>query len=160
MESWASFFQASAGAGATLTGMLVVAISINLGRILSIPHLPDRAASALIPLAGVLIVSALALVPGQPPVLFGAEALVAGAVIWATTGMILVRSALATSGMPPARIASHLLISQAQSLPFVVSGVLTLIGARGGLYWMVPGIVAAFLGGILNTWVLLVEILR
>jgi modulator of FtsH protease len=157
MESWAGFFQASAGAGATLTGMLVVAISINLGRILDIPRLPDRAASALIPLAGVLIVSALALVPGQPPAWFGAEALVSGAVIWTLTGLMLIRSTPRKGGV---LIALHLLISQAQSLPFVIGGVLTLIGVREGLYWMVPGVIAAFLGGMLNTWVLLVEILR
>ena len=35
-----------------------------------------------------------------------------------------------------------------------------LIGRGGGLAWLVAGIVGAFVGAIVNAWVLLVEILR
>ena len=41
-----------------------------------------------------------------------------------------------------------------------VPGALLILGQPGGLYWTVPGLAFAILGGILNTWVLLVEILR
>ena len=159
MESWYGFFQATAGASATLIGMLVVAISINLSRILSIAHLPGRAAGALVPLAGALIVSILAFVPGQPTVAFGVEAGLTGAVIWVMTGRTLLRSRSQT-GAPRGWLWSHLLLSQAQSLPFIVAGAMLILGHSGGLYWTVPGLAFAILGGILNTWVLLVEILR
>ena len=33
-------------------------------------------------------------------------------------------------------------------------------GAGGGLYWLVPATVLAILAGLVNTWVLLVEIMR
>jgi len=32
--------------------------------------------------------------------------------------------------------------------------------AGGGLYWLVPGVLAAIVFGLVNAWVLLVEILR
>jgi hypothetical protein len=159
MESWYGFFQTTAGASATLIGMLVVAISINLGRILSIAHLPGRAAGALVPLAGALVISILAFVPGQPPAVFGAEAGLTGAVIWVMTGLMLLRSK-PQAGMPAGWLWSHLLLGQAQSLPFVIAGVLLILGLPGGLYWTVPGLAFAILGGIINTWVLLIEILR
>jgi hypothetical protein len=44
----ANFFAEEVGASAALTGLLVVAISINLARILSIAQLPGRAAEGLI----------------------------------------------------------------------------------------------------------------
>jgi hypothetical protein len=37
----------------------------------------------------------------------------------------------------------------------------TLIAAAGGgLYWLVPSVLAALIFGLINVWVLLVEILR
>jgi len=42
----------------------------------------------------------------------------------------------------------------------VVAGA-TLIGqVGGGLYWLVPSVLAALIFGLVNVWVLLVEILR
>jgi hypothetical protein len=45
---WATFFSAELGALAALTGFVVVAISINLSRILAYSWLPARAGEALI----------------------------------------------------------------------------------------------------------------
>jgi len=59
---WASFFAAELGALASLTGFVVVAISINLARILSYPHLPTRAGEALI---GAIAATSVLLIPEQ-----------------------------------------------------------------------------------------------
>ena len=40
---WTDFFVAKVGATAALSGLIIVAVSINIQRILSIPHLPGRA---------------------------------------------------------------------------------------------------------------------
>ena len=58
---------AEVGAAAALSGLVIVAISINLQRILSFPQLPGRAAEMLIMLVGTLLASSFALMPGQAP---------------------------------------------------------------------------------------------
>ena len=42
----------------------------------------------------------------------------------------------------------------------IVAGVSEVAGAGGGLYWLVPATVLAIVAGLVNTWVLLVEIMR
>ena len=70
---WANFFVAEVGASAALTGLVVVAISINLARILAYKTLPGLAASALILLGSVLVVTSAALIPHQPEIIFGLD---------------------------------------------------------------------------------------
>jgi len=78
---WATFFSAELAALAALAGFVVVAISINLARILSYPHLPTRAGEALIGPVGAITATSLALIPGQPAALPGAEVIAVGLVI-------------------------------------------------------------------------------
>ena len=54
------------GQAATLTGLLFVAVSINLQRILQYPNLPGRAAQTLVMFSVPLVFSIFVLVPGQP----------------------------------------------------------------------------------------------
>jgi hypothetical protein len=53
-------------------------------------------------------------------------------------------------------------ISQTQfaTLPFFIAGVELLCGVPSALYWLVPGAIFSFASGVLDTWVLLIEILR
>jgi hypothetical protein len=159
MSAWTSFFQTSAGAAATLVGLLVVAISINLTRILGFAQLPSRAGSALIPLAGVMVISILALVP-QAPRSFGVEVLCAGAVIWASAGYLLLKSLRLTENLRREWVMIQVPVNQAQTLPLVVAGVLLSLGFPSGLYWIVAGMIASMLAALMNAWVLMVEILR
>jgi hypothetical protein len=46
ISDWQTYLAVQAGAAATLTGLVFVAVSINLARILSIPGLPGRAFDA------------------------------------------------------------------------------------------------------------------
>src|SRR5260370_34067383 len=66
MTGWANFFLAQVGASAALTGLIFVAVSINLTKILAYPTLPGRALEALLYLLTVLVIGTLGLVPGQP----------------------------------------------------------------------------------------------
>jgi hypothetical protein len=42
----------------------------------------------------------------------------------------------------------------------ILAAVTLLAQAGGGLYWLVPSVLAAITFGLINAWVLLVEILR
>jgi hypothetical protein len=62
---WESLFLAEAGASAALAGLLFVALSINLERILKGAGLPGRAGEAIVLLLTALVLSTWVLVPGQ-----------------------------------------------------------------------------------------------
>ena len=77
-EGWKELFLAEVGASAALGGLLFVAVSINLDRILALRGLPGVAGAAIVLLVGVLVVSTFALVPGQPRWVLGAELVTVG----------------------------------------------------------------------------------
>jgi hypothetical protein len=160
IANWSSFFAAEIGAAAALTGLIIVAISINLSRILADPLLPGRAAETLIQPAGVLVASTFALVPGQPASLLGLELILTGAVMWLAPLAIQIAAVRRVRGYPHSRLWVRVALAQLSSLPFVAAGAMLAWGADGALYWTVPGIVVALVGALINTWVLLVEILR
>jgi hypothetical protein len=76
--AWHDLFAATAGAAAALAGLIFVAVSINLARILKFRNLPRRAVETLAIAVGLLLVSVLVLVPGQSSIVLGTEILVLG----------------------------------------------------------------------------------
>ena len=160
VAEWESLFVAEAGASAALAGLLFVAVSINLSRVLELPGLPGRAGEAVALLVGVLVVSTLMLVPGQGRVVLGAELLVVGLVAWSIQVGIGVRAVRGGVGPSRSMLAGRILAAQVAVLPLVVGGASLLLRAGGGLYWLVPGVVLSFVAAVVDAWVLLVEILR
>jgi hypothetical protein len=158
MTGWENFFVAEVGAAAALSGLLFVAVSINLPRILAIEHLPERAAETLVLLGGVLTVATFGLVPGQSGHALGCEVAIAGAIVWVVSVRIQVRA----YGNAQARrwLAARVAWTQAATLPFVVGGASIAAGRASGPYWLVPGVLLSFVAAVQNAWVLLVEILR
>lgn len=158
-SQWHDLFVATAGASAALAGLVFVAVSINLERILKYEGLPERALETLLLLLAVLLVSILGLVPGQSREALGAELLGANLVLAA----VIVRLPSGYTGIdqePPAWLWTRWGIRLAAVLPLIAAGLSLLAGSGGGLYWLVAGILFAVLGAVANAWVLLVEILR
>jgi hypothetical protein len=156
---WESFFVAEVGAAAALTGLIFVAVSINLTRILAFPQLPGRAAETLFVLVGVLVTSTLALVPGQSRLALGAEILGVASCVWIAP-MVLQRRVGQVAGAPRSWMVTRVATHQIATLPGLAAGVSLLAGAGGGFYWLVAGTVTSFAAAIVNAWVLLVEIQR
>jgi modulator of FtsH protease len=160
VAEWSDLFVATAGAAAALAGLLVVAISINVERILALPGIPERALEALIILLSVVVVSVLGLAPEVARETLGWLLLAEGVVVLLVVSALEIRYARPTAGRSPAVVAGSLAFSAAATLPFVVGAISIIAGSGGGLYWTLGGIVGGIVGAVLNAWVLLVEILR
>jgi modulator of FtsH protease len=157
---WSDLFVAVAGASAALLGLLFVAVSINLERILSYEGLPERALETLMLLLGVLVVSILGLMPGQSHVALGLELLATAALVGAIIFRLPTAQVAAGREAPAGWRASRLVIRLMGTVPLLIGGLALLVEAGGGLYWIAAGIVLAIVGAVANAWVLLVEILR
>jgi len=158
MQGWSNFFVGELGAAAALTGLLFVAVSINLARILQFSHLPRRAAETLLALVSVLFVTTFALVPLQRDVAYGVETGATGLLCWALDTVIMIRSR--KFDRQYVGFVSRFVMNQLPPLPFIVAGALLIAGRSAGVYWIVPGVLLSFAAGVYGAWVLLVEIQR
>lgn len=158
-KEWTDLFVAGAGAGAALAGLVFVAVSINIERILKLPGLPERALATVLLLLTVVVVSITGLIPGQSSDALGVELLLEGLFF----GALVTHQSVASL---PERdghlnwLMSRLLVAAIGTLPFAVAGASLLAEAGGGLYWVAGGIIGAIAGAVASAWVLLVEILR
>ena len=82
LEGWKDFLAAAAGAASALAGLVFVALSINLTRILEIPGLPARGAETIILLSAALIAALLGLIPDQSAQFVGLELGVVALTAW------------------------------------------------------------------------------
>lgn len=155
---WENFFVAEVGASAALTGLLFVAVSINLSEVLKHPQLPGRAGESLLILSGVLLTSTFGLVPGQPRQLLAAELLLVGLLVWAFP--IKLQVAAHRPGVPRHWILTRVVTHQLATLPLLVACASLFAGIGGGLYWLVAMTVFSFADVLINAWVLLIEIQR
>lgn len=159
-EHWTDFGVATAGAAAALAGLLFVAISINLERILQFPSLPHRAAQTVILFALPLVLSLLLIAPGQPRAALGSELLVMGVAVGTFMLVTDARTPMSAQETKITRAFSRILPPAASCGCLAVAGATLIAGSGGGLYWVVPAVLAAVIFGLINAWVLLVEILR
>jgi len=158
-SEWSDLFVATAGATAALAGLLFVAVSINLDRIIGEAGLPDRALETVLLLVGVLVVSIAGLIPGQSAGALGVELLVLGiALTFQVIRLPLVREV--AGKQVRAWLVGRWAIRIAALAPLVLGGASLITTDGGGLYWIVAGIAFAIVGAVANAWVLLVEILR
>lgn len=157
-SEWTDLFVAAAGASAALTGLVFVAVSINIQEILRLPGVPDRALATLMLLLGAVVISLLPLIPDQGATALGTELVVVGLAFIAVIGVTGARS-FRRSDNRAVRI-ELVLLAGIGTVPYVIGGLLLLADADGGLYWVVAGVIGAIVGAVLNAWVLLVEILR
>ena len=160
IHAWVEFGVAVAGAAAVLTGLVFVSVSINLERVLQVPGLPDRAGESVLMFLAVLIYSLFLLVPGQSTTALGIELLVTGLIFAAVLLLVAALGFRRPTFQPLSWRITRIVAALACSVPAVVAGVTLMAEAGGGLYWLFAAIVLAFLAGVGNAWVLLVEIVR
>jgi hypothetical protein len=131
-KSWKEFFTTAAGASATLVGLVIVAVSVNVQRILEHPQLPSRSGATVAALVLILVSSLAELIPQALAI----EILVFGLLVWLlqlwSARQILVAYLESRRGLRESVIG--IAISQAQALPFVIGGISLLFHQRSGPY--------------------------
>jgi hypothetical protein len=157
---WSGFFGALVGAGAALTGLVFVALSINLKQILAGPGLPSRAGEAIILLMQPVLIGAVALIPGQSLLALGIEILVIGGVTSYQVTAMIWHARRVLVQFPFWQIATRIGFAEGATLPALVGGALLVGGVSQGFYVVAAGLLICILDGVLDAWVLLVEILR
>jgi hypothetical protein len=157
---WHDLCVALAGASGALLGLAFVAISFNLDAILADQGLPGRAVETLVFFAYPLGASILVLVPGMSHVALG----VGVAVLSAVLATLVIRVALprwrSETNVPLSWRLAHAAPGLLLTTLSAVATVAVLTSAIGGLYWLGGAMALATTVGLLNSWVLLVEIKR
>ena len=159
--SWESFFVAQVGASAALTGLVFVALSINLSRIIGDEVLIGRAGEALTLLLLPVLLGLLSLMSDVSVETVGAWCLGVSLVGFFVLNRLLLRvRAEAWRTRPHAEFVGRIVAVEAAIVPMVVGAAVLLSGSVSGFDWIAVGGVACLVVGIGDAWVLLVEILR
>lgn len=160
-EEWKDLFVAVAGASAALAGLLFVAVSINVERIVKYEGLPERGIEALAMLLVPLVVSIAGLLPGQSHVALGIELVAISAALIAVLSRLPIAAKFTRGLEMPAHYVLTRQVVRLSGVALLSIGALAeLFAVAGGLYWVAAAVVALTLGAVVNAWVLLVEILR
>ena len=160
LGDWGLAFTATASAAAALTGLLFVALSINLKQIIANPGLIARAIEVLIVLSAALILSTLLLMPGQPNGAAAIEIVIIAVAVSTVTARIQIRTDRRALGISRLAFASRVLGAHTGPFFLVVGAISLVAQSGGGLYWVVPALLAMIIVSIIGAWVMLVEILR
>jgi hypothetical protein len=159
-DAWLEFGVAAAGAAAVLAGLVFVAVSINLEKVLEVRGLPGRAGETIVMFMGALIASLLLLVPGQSRTALGVELAATGIVLAVVLILISWPGLRHQAHHPLSWRITGIVSALVTSVPIAVAGICLLAESGGGLYWLFAAVTLAFIAGIGNAWVLLVEVIR
>jgi hypothetical protein len=163
-ETWHDFFIAASGAAAALSGLIFVAVSINLRDILAVEkkvgstYLTGRALESLAALLIVLGISLVGLDPSIGRVAFAAVLLFFAA--GSAVSPVRSTSAYRSSGVKPTAYNLRLFLTLLLVAAYAVAGATLLARGGGGLHWLPVAFILAVTIAASNAWVLLVEVLR
>ena len=158
-EIWQDLFDMAALAAVTLTGLLSVALSINVRNIADTPAHLARAREALISLTVLVTVSVFVLIPQQGRVALGIE-LIALSILVFVVGLRLQAQTLRRL---PARSRPRWIVRliglDSATVAILIAGVSLVSGRFGGLLWLVPTMLICLVWSTYNAWRLTIDAL-
>jgi hypothetical protein len=163
-ETWHDLFIAAAGAAAALSGLIFVAVSINLRDIFAVEkrvgttYLTGRALESLVALLIVLGISLEGLDSSIDRTAFAAVLLFCAA--GSAVSPVRQTSAYLSSHIKPTAYNLRLFLTLLLVATYAVAGVTLLAQVGGGLHWLPFAFILAVTIAASNAWILLVEVLR
>lgn len=156
-EQWNNFFLMVGGGAAALAGLIFVAMSINLVKIVQNTTHKNRAINMLTGFTAVFMASGFALIGNQSPGMLGLEWLalwVVATVLFVRGYVIALRSGMSSIGLTPPRLVGGTLCYLAE----VAGAVLLILGNGAGFYIAAVGITILFAFLISGAWLLMIGI--
>lgn len=164
VSRWTTFGDATVQAAATLAGLVFVAVSINLNRIVGHPSLPARAWQTLGMFLVPLLTGIFLVLPDESRAVVAWELIISG-IIASGYRVAVDQWARQVEKQTPlplvgrfARFVSSLTPGLMSYACLAIGGTTLLSRSGGGLYWLVPSVLMAFFVGLISAWSLLVGI--
>jgi hypothetical protein len=158
MGKWENMGVVTGGAAAALSGLLFVAVTLRIDTIAAARDLRSRAAQTLALFVSSLVVAIVLVIPGQPERLAGIELVVVALAFGAALLILNRRAEQATEPSALGRLLDAVSPTAVSVVLIGVGGALAAVGWSPGLYVVVPGVVAALVGGVVNAWLFLLKI--
>jgi hypothetical protein len=158
-EQWTDFFLMVGTGAAALTGLVFVAMSLNLKAIVKNPTHRYRAIGTLTGLAAVFMMCALVLMGGQDHQAVGVELLVVSSL----GGAVFVNGyiqALKSEGSVPTLSLYRTVGGSICYLAEIIGAIILISGSISGLYTAAIAMVANFYFMISGAWLLVVGVYR